>query len=216
MFTGLIERTGRLEALHRVGGGGRLTVAHDPWTPALEPGESIAVQGACLTVARPEPGRFVCDVLEESLRRTSLGDKPPGARLNLERARRAGDRFGGHFVTGHVDGTGALVSRGRADAGDWVLRISCPEALIGGIVPKGCIACDGVSLTVVDLDPDGFSVHVIPFTLDRTSLGDLRPGDAVNIETDLLGKYVQRHAQSPTARPAVDEAMLRRAGFAAN
>jgi riboflavin synthase len=213
MFTGIIERVGRLVSLKERGGGAILTVEHDPWETPVAVGESIAVQGACLTVTQCEPGRFTCDVLRETLERTNLGRLQAGARLNLERALRVGDRFGGHLVTGHVDGVG-VVRRMEKAAPDWRLEIACSRELLGEIVPKGSIACDGVSLTVVALSADSFEVHIIPHTWNHTTLSNLRARDSVNVETDLVGKHVRRLVNpGGAAESSVTLDTLRRAGF---
>lgn len=191
MFTGLIQRVGELKRLVRSQGGWSLTVAHAPWADALAHGESVAVQGACLTVTRVGRGFFEADVLDETLRRTALQRIGEGSRVNLERALALGDRLGGHIVSGHVDEVGtlcALEARGR----DAALRVACSAALARQTVMKGSVAIDGVSLTVSGLGDDWLEVNVIPTTMQETSLGDRRVGDVVNLEGDLLGKYVAR------------------------
>lgn len=199
MFTGLIQQTGKIR---RVSYGSARVVeieAAAPWFPPLEDGESVAVDGVCLTVARHDARRFTADVLEETARRSTLGSILPGARVNLERAMRAGDRFGGHVVQGHVDGIGELVSktpRGR----DFRLSFKCPRAIAAATVMKGSIAVNGVSLTVSDLGPDRLSVDIIPTTTADTNLGALKIGDAVNLESDILGRYA-RKAQNDTGEP---------------
>ena len=213
MFTGLIQQVGTLGEIRARGSGRTLFIRHAPWELALAPGESVAVQGVCLTLTEVRAGAFGCDVLGETLEKTNLGHKAVGARLNLERAMRADERLGGHMVTGHVDGTGRLLGRERA-GDDWVLEFGCGVELMAGIVPKGAVACDGVSLTVADLRRTCFAVHIIPFTWSHTALSDMQPGDAVNIETDVIGKYVQRAlaVQRDGAGLTVDD--LRKAGFA--
>ena len=215
MFTGLIEKVGVLGGLQRTPDGGRIAVQCDPWAEPLVPGESVAVQGACLTVVEARAGGFVCDVLEETLRRTNLGAKRPGDRLNLERALRADGRLGGHLVTGHVDGPGSVIAI-RNTGRDWELDVACVAALNEGIVVKGSIACDGVSLTVTRVSGTMFGVNIIPFTWQHTSLAALRPGDAVNLETDYIGKYVMQYMRrlEPGGRP-VSIQSLREAGFSA-
>lgn len=191
MFTGIIQKTGRIVAVERSGGAGRLSVAAEPWATAVEIGESIAVEGICLTLTGQKHGTLHFDLLQETFARTNLGDKRTGHRVNLERALRVGDPLGGHFVTGHVDGVGTVrtvTPIGR----DWILEVASPAELMAQMVGKGSIACSGVSLTLVDLRRDAFTVHLIPHTWAETSLSDLRPGDKVNLETDMLGKYVQR------------------------
>lgn len=212
MFTGLIQQVGRLIRMEASADGARIWVEHAPWSPAFATGESVAVQGVCLTVVDPQDEQFRCDVLEETLARTCLRVKRPGAALNLERALRADDRLGGHIVTGHVDGVGRLAAIGR-ESGDRVLEIAGDADLLGGLVPKGSVALDGVSLTVVKVGSEMLTVHVIPFTWEHTALADLREGDALNIETDVIGKYVKRFLGGWSARREVTVDDLRAAGF---
>ena len=212
MFTGLVQRVGSLRRRLSIQGGARLDISAGAWPEPLALGESIAVQGACLTVAETTPDGFVADVLEETLDCTTLGSLPTGSRLNLERALRPMDRFGGHFVSGHVDARGRLVEvrdRGR----DVVFRIVCPPDESRYVVRKGSIAIDGVSLTVSALgDEDQFEVNLIPTTWRDTTLADRRVGDALNLETDLVGKYVERLLG--TAPPkGITWASLAEAGF---
>lgn len=211
MFTGLIQQVGRLAKIQTADGGARLQI-HAAWPAPLAPGESIAVNGVCLTAAAITAGGFACDVLQETLQRTNLGDQPAGAKLNLERALRLGDAVGGHLVTGHVDGTGLISSRQRAGR-DLVLRIACGPALLAGIVPKGSIAVDGVSLTVAVLEHNAFTVHLIPFTRAASTLDELAAGARVNLETDLIGKYVARHLQAAPAAAPLTKDRLQAAGF---
>jgi riboflavin synthase len=194
MFTGLIEQVGRIGAWRQTGDARRLTLTHEPWdggAAALRAGDSVAVNGACLTAETVARDHFVCAVLDETVARTSLAGKPVGARVNLERAMAADARFGGHMVQGHVDALGT-VRDVRHSGADWIVEIGCPAAIVRGIVEKGSVALDGISLTVATLRHDGFTVHVIPFTWDHTALRDLSAGSAVNIETDIIGKYVRR------------------------
>ena len=212
MFTGLVQKVGRLERMAISGGSGRLAVAAD--FPSLEIGESIAVNGVCLTLTAHSAGHLEFDVLRETLDRTALGAKQPGAPLHLERALRMGDAVGGHWVSGHVDGTGTVVSC-EAAGRDHILSVHAPERL-PGIVPKGSVALDGVSLTVVRIEPGPgrFSVHLVPHTWENTAFRFLRPGDRLNIENDMLGKYASRqHAPAIPAPPPVTMERLRAAGF---
>lgn len=195
MFTGLIEQVGRIGGWEKAGLSRRLAITHAPWdggTSSLRPGDSVAVNGACLTAESVDRGRFVCSVLEETIARTSLADKPVGSRVNLERAMAADARFGGHMVQGHVDAVGTICDV-RQTGADWIVRVTCSPAIMAGIVEKGSVALDGISLTVATLGSDGFEVHIIPHTWDNTALGDLAAGSGINIETDIIGKYVQRH-----------------------
>jgi len=192
MFSGIVQQVGEVKSVtrHR-DGSGSLTVHHRPWNTSIEIGESIANNGICLTTTACTTDSLSFDVLDETFVRTNLGDLVPGSLVNLERALRAGDVIGGHFVTGHVDGVGtttAWQSHGR----DYIWRIQCPKIITDGMVPKGSIACDGISLTVVDLIDGEFSVHIIPHTVAGTNLRKAMVGQRVNLETDMLGKYVQK------------------------
>jgi riboflavin synthase len=212
MFTGIIEKTGRLGGRQPRGGGGELVVEHSPWDAPCREGDSIAVQGVCLTAAQCEAGRFRCDVLQETLRRTTLGAKRAGDPLNLERALRVSDRLGGHIVTGHVDGCG-MVEDTEFTGEDWIVRIACDPDIHRLLVPKGSIACDGVSLTVADVQSQSFSVHLIPHTWSHTTFHALRRGDAVNLEGDILAKYARRALEGCVAHAELTEADLEKAGF---
>ncbi|MEI7880935.1 MAG: riboflavin synthase [bacterium] len=200
MFTGLIQKVGKLAGKKPRGDGMVFTIQHDAWDSPLIQGESVAVQGVCLTVTAIRSVEFSCDVLNETVNRTNLGKKETGAPLNLERALRADERLGGHIVSGHVDGLGMVLAFDQKGP-DWVLEVSCAEPLLRGIVPKGSIAIDGISLTIAELRPKSFTVHLIPHTLANTSLQALKRGHTVNLETDIIGKYVQRYlerTQPPT------------------
>ena len=212
MFTGIIQKLGTVVALQRSGGAGRLSVRAGTWTPPVALGESIAIEGVCLTVAQLAGEVLHFDVLEETLTKTTLGGKKIGDELNLERAVRAGDFLGGHIVSGHVDGVGKIRRLGQAGA-DRVVEVQCDAEILQGLVPKGSIALSGISLTVVDLTPDAFTVHIIPHTWAHTSLRAARPGDTINLETDILGKYVARHLAAHGAS-ALTLDKLRTAGFA--
>lgn len=213
MFTGIIEQTGTLESISSQGGG-RVTIRHRPWADPLDLGESIAVQGVCLTVAAIGTGSFDCDLLDETRRATAIAGKCVGCDLNLERAIKAGGRFGGHFVSGHVDGT-AEVDSIRTVGRDWALCLRCDQAPWHvEIVVKGSVAIDGVSLTVVDMSDDRFVVHCIPHTWAHTTLSSLQRGQMVNIETDILGKYVRRFiADGPHVSSRLSPATLISAGY---
>ena len=190
MFTGLIEKIGTVKRVSR-GRGLVIEFAFDPWHEPLVPGESVAVNGACLTVVKCDSSRFTADVLRETELRTGLAELKPGDKVNLERAMRAGARLGGHIVQGHVDGRGELVSR-TPKGRDFALTFHCGRVVACSCVEKGSIAVNGVSLTVSGLGDDWFRVDVIPTTLRETNLGLLKPGDSVNLETDVLGKYARR------------------------
>ena len=212
MFTGLVQQVGRLEQIAFQGAAGRLTLCARFDGP-LQIGESVAVNGTCLTLVEQHGDRLTFDVLRETFDKTALRDKAPGAPLNLERALRLGDPLGGHLVSGHVDGTGEL-QRVESAGRDKVLVVAA-ASLIGEIVTKGSIAIDGISLTVVDVTPAAgtFSVHVIPHTWSETALVSLAPGMRVNLESDLIGKYVRQTMTMETAAPLVTWDKLRDAGF---
>jgi riboflavin synthase len=191
MFTGLVEEVGTVVGLESLGDSVRLTVRGPIVTSDAGHGDSIAVNGCCLTVTELAPEQFSADVMAESLERTSLGDLVPGSPVNLERAVAAGARLGGHIVQGHVDGTGTLLD--RTPSAHWeILRFSLPAAVSRYLVEKGSITVDGVSLTVVDVTDESFSVSLIPTTLADTTLGTRTPGDRVNLEVDIVAKYVER------------------------
>lgn len=191
MFTGLVEVLGRVEKVVKEEAGRRLTLAWPGLTDSLKIGESIAVNGCCLTIVAHKGERFEVQAGPETLLRTNLGDRQPGDRVNLERAIRVGDRLGGHFVQGHIDDTATL--KERRSEGEWeFLAFTLKPDWTRLLVPKGSIAVDGVSLTVVDVGPDRFSVMLIPHTLTVTTLGLIKPGDRVNIETDILAKHVAK------------------------
>ncbi|WP_084956702.1 riboflavin synthase [Thermoactinospora rubra] len=191
MFTGIVEETGEVVALETLGDSARLAVRGKTVTQDARHGDSIAVDGVCLTVVDVEDEVFTADVMRETLERTALARLEPGARVNLERAVRADQRLGGHIVQGHVDGTGTIVERVKGERWDDV-RISLPRELNRYVAEKGSIAVDGVSLTVTTVDEDGFGVSLIPTTLELTTLGGKRVGDRVNLEVDVIAKYVEK------------------------
>ena len=194
MFTGLVEALGTVTALAPAGAGRELTVRAARLAGELVPGESVAVNGACLTVVARDETSFRFQVGPETLNRTNLGALTAGDRVNLERSLRVSDRLGGHLVQGHIDGVGQVAE--RLTEGEWVkVWFRCPPELAAQMVPKGSVAVDGVSLTLVDVGPDRFSVALIPHTLAQTTLGFKGEGAAVNLETDLLGKYVRKVLQ---------------------
>jgi riboflavin synthase len=207
MFTGLVEALAPVERVEAEGDGRALVVA-PPFAAELTLGESVAINGACLTVVAHDARTCRFQAGPETLRRTNLGELRPGERVNLERALRVGDRLGGHLVQGHVDGLGRIASRRRQ--GEWeVVWFSCQAELAAQMVPKGSVTVDGVSLTVVDVTADGFSVALIPHTLAQTTLGFKQPGASVNLETDVLAKYVWKCLRGG----GVTTETLREAGF---
>ena len=191
MFSGIIEEMGVIKSLVRGLAGARLSILARTVLKDLQLGESVSVSGACLTAAEVGEADFAVDVSVETLNVTTLGTLTAGAAVNLERALKLNDRLGGHLVTGHVDGTGIL--RERAQTGNTVLlTLEVPEPVLQYCIPKGSITVDGVSLTVNDVLENGISVAIIPHTAKVTTLGIKQPGDAVNLESDLIGKYVER------------------------
>jgi riboflavin synthase len=193
MFTGIVAELGEVVGIEQRGDAARLTIRGS--TEGVSPGDSIAVNGVCLTVTGILDGTFTADVMGETLDRSGLGALTPGAPVNLEQSVRLADRLGGHLVQGHVDGTGAIISRSPAERWDQV-RISLPAGISRYVVHKGSIAVDGISLTVSALGPPGgetwFEVCLIPETLKRTTMGARQPGEVVNLEVDVIAKYVER------------------------
>jgi riboflavin synthase len=213
MFTGLIEDLGTLLELHRGSDVATLTVGTALPMAELAIGESIAVNGACLTVTTFGGGRFSADVSPETLAKTTLKILNRGARLNLERALRLSDRLGGHLVTGHVDGVGRLVEKTR-QGNAWRFVFQFDPSLSRQVVAKGSVAIDGISLTANEVGDDRCSVMIIPHTLAQTTLSELAAGDQVNIETDLIGKYVLRLLSgSATSAGGVTLDLLAKSGF---
>ena len=197
MFTGIVEELGEVVGLERSDGSARLRIRGQHVTADASRGDSIAINGVCLTVTQTGGGEFTADVMGETLDHSTLGELKPGSAVNLERPVRSDGRLGGHIVQGHVDGTGAIVARQPARGWE-VVRISMPPGLSRYVVHKGSVAVDGISLTVSGLSEVGhdqeswFEVSLIPETLGRTTLGRGQPGDIVNIEVDLIAKYIER------------------------
>lgn len=192
MFTGIVEDTGVIKSVDKKDRESTFTISVGKMSlgeAAL--GDSIAVNGACLTVTALDGSEFTVDASRETLSRTTLGTLAPGSRVNLERALRSGDRLGGHIVNGHVDGVGEVVSKTKS-GGSFIFRFSLPEGLAKYVVEKGSIAVDGVSLTVNSAEGNEFTVNIIPFTLAETTFGGLGPGSRVNIECDIIAKYVEK------------------------
>ena len=191
MFTGIIEEIGTVRRIEHGAKGARLTIQAKTVLEDTRIGDSIATNGVCLTVVSMTGDSFSADVMAESLRRSSLGTLQGGSPVNLERAMAANGRFGGHIVSGHIDGTGTIVSQKREDNAVWV-KIKTPAPLLRYIVEKGSIAIDGVSLTVAAVTDTDFSVSIIPHTGAQTILLGKKPGDPVNLECDVIGKYVEK------------------------
>lgn len=217
MFTGIIQHVGVVRSASRSAAGLRLGVDLGPICDGLRLGQSVAVNGLCLTVARLDPPAGEFDVVAESLSRSTLGSLRPGSGVNLEPALPADGRFDGHIVQGHVDGIARVAEVRRG--GDWRTTFAAPPDLLGQMVPKGSVAVDGVSLTLAGVTDEGFSVALIPTTLGETTLADLAVGQAVHVETDILGKYVQRTLRAMLTDEASSSGgltleKLREAGFA--
>lgn len=191
IFTGIVEETGKIESVANGNKSAIITIIADKVLKGTKIGDSIAVNGVCLTVTSISGNKFTADVMAETIRRSSLGTLKHGSKVNLERAMAADGRFGGHIVSGHIDGTGVIRSLEREDNAVWV-EIETPDKLLKYIVEKGSIAIDGISLTVAKLTDDSFSVSVIPHTGEETTLLAKKPGDIVNLENDIVGKYVER------------------------
>jgi riboflavin synthase len=190
MFTGLVQGLGTIDAVEQTEDGVRLAIA-TPLAVELAPGDSVAVNGVCLTAVDPSAERFAADVMHETLRRSSLAAAAPGAQVNLELPLRAHDRLGGHVVQGHVDGLGTVAAV-EPDGFARRIRVAAAPDLLRYVVEKGSIAIDGVSLTVAAVDDESLTVCLIPETLERTSLGAAAPGRTVNLEVDVLAKYVEK------------------------
>ncbi|MFD8815846.1 riboflavin synthase [Streptomyces sp. NPDC059627] len=191
MFTGIVEELGEVTAVENLGDASRFRLRGPVVTEGAQHGDSIAVNGVCLTVVEHEGDEFTADVMAETLKRSSLGALDVGSRVNLERPTAVGSRLGGHIVQGHVDGTGQVLARTPSE--NWeIVKVSLPADLARYVVEKGSITVDGISLTVVEAGPDYFSVSLIPTTLDLTTLGRKQPGDPVNLEVDIVAKYVER------------------------
>ncbi|MEI5010022.1 riboflavin synthase [Streptomyces sp. PmtA] len=191
MFTGIVEELGEVTAVEDLGDASRFRLRGPVVTEGAKHGDSIAVNGVCLTVVETADGEFTADVMAETLKRSSLGALGAGSRVNLERPMVADGRFGGHIVQGHVDGTGTIVERTPSEHWE-IVKVSLPAELSRYVVEKGSITVDGVSLTVVEAGRDHFTVSLIPTTLALTTLGAKQPGDPVNLEVDIVAKYVER------------------------
>ncbi|OPZ94227.1 MAG: Riboflavin synthase [Planctomycetes bacterium ADurb.Bin412] len=191
MFTGLIERVAPIQSVGTTGFGKRLGIALGPLAADAKEGDSICVNGVCLTISRLAGDLAEFEVMAETLRVCTLGERKVNEAVNLERALALGDRLGGHLVQGHVDGIGTI-SRIDKTGGNWTIWAAAEERILKQMIPKGSVAMDGVSLTVVDVRQERFSVSLIPTTLQKTNLGQCQEGDRVNLETDLVGKWINR------------------------
>ena len=215
MFTGIVEEIGVIRSVRRGAHSSVLSIGAAQVLSDLKIGDSVAVNGVCLTATGKDSGGFTADVMHETLNRSSLGALAPGSRVNLERAMAADGRFGGHIVSGHIDGTGRITALRRDDNAVWYTVAAGPE-LLRYIVEKGSITIDGISLTVAAVTEADFSVSIIPHTASVTILGDKRPGDVVNLETDIIGKYVEkllRPREEPSRSGGISLEFLASNGF---
>ncbi len=216
MFTGIIEEIGQVRHVVSSRTSGEISLQAGRVLEGTRPGDSIAVNGVCLTASKILPDGFVADVMPETLRRTNLGMLSPGSSVNLERAMAADGRFGGHIVTGHIDGTGTIRAVQCEENAVWI-TVDAPRHILDLIVEKGSVAIDGISLTVAELTEHNFSVSLIPHTGERTILLSKKAGDPVNLENDIIGKYIQKliTVSAPAREPEnrITEAFLREHGF---
>lgn len=213
MFTGIVEDTGKVSKIEQRGQEKRLILELSPHLTELQLGDSINVNGVCLTIVQKNNQRIELDLSLETLEKTALRDLKEGDRVNLERALRLTDRLGGHIVTGHVDGVGDIVEM-REERGFLQLRVRIPESVSKYVVQKGSIAIDGISLTVNDYQQEEIRMTLIPYTIQKTTLRQKRPGDRVNLETDVLGKYVEKFLDRGDKKNGqVDLSFLKDHGF---
>ncbi|MGN0181821.1 MAG: riboflavin synthase [Candidatus Ornithomonoglobus sp.] len=210
MFTGIVEEIGTIERVLAGTKSCSVTVKADKVFNDIKLGDSIAVNGVCLTVTDFKKPYFTSDVMPETMRRTSLGGLVRGSRVNLERAMQLNGRFGGHIVSGHIDGTGTILSMVREDNAVWV-RVGAPRDITKYIVEKGSVALDGISLTVADVSPEEFSVSIIPHTAAETTLSERKNGDKINIECDIIGKYAEKLTKNESE--GITEDFLKKYGF---
>ena len=213
MFTGIIEEAGTVAAVESRTAGARLTVRCAIVMEGTREGDSIAVNGVCLTAVEPRADAFSADVAPETLRRSNLGDLRPGARVNLERPLSPAGRLGGHIVQGHVDATGEFLGLDDLGAGNWWLRVRYPDDLDPLLVFKGSVAIDGISLTVAELSAGVLAATIIPHTFRNTTLGGYRPGARVNIECDILAKHVEKLMRRLQVKEGMNVEKLRDLGY---
>lgn len=213
MFTGIVEGKGRLVRIEHRGAGKRLTIEFPSHLTEVQLGDSISVNGACLTVFEKKDKEVTFDLSGETLKKSVLGELRVGDSVNLERALRLSDRLGGHFVTGHIDGVGTITERKKEK--DFIqLKVRVPKHILKYLVPKGSIAVDGISLTINEVQGDEISLMLIPYTLEKTTLIEKNTGDHLNLEADLLGKYIERLlSPSHPPREGLDLSFLKEHGF---
>lgn len=212
MFTGIVEEMGSVKALRRDAGGARLTISASTVLGGTALGDSISVNGVCLTVVEKGAAEFSADVANETLKVTNLGDLRIGQQVNLERALQLSARVGGHLVTGHVDAVGRIREK-RQEGNSWRIFIEAPETTLRYIIKKGSIAVDGISLTVAEVERNYFSLAMIPHTAKLTTLGSKTAGDSVNLETDVIGKYIEK-LMAGRVEGGVSLELLKKSGFA--
>ncbi len=212
MFTGIIEEMGSVKALRRDAGSARLTISASTVLAGTVLGDSVCVNGVCLTVVEMHKDDFSADVAVETLRVTNLGELKTGSRVNLERALQLSTRLGGHLVSGHVDAVGRMHEK-RTEGNGWRMFFDAPETVLRYVIKKGSIAIDGISLTIADVSQNGFSVAMIPHTAKLTTLGFKSVGDSVNLEADIIGKYVERLLPG-MGQGGVNLELLKKSGFA--
>jgi riboflavin synthase len=214
MFTGIIEEVGRVARIEQRGENRRITIAAENVGKELKPGDSVAVSGVCLTALDIKPGSFCADLAPETWMRTSFSRIEEGARVNLELPMKADGRFGGHIVQGHVDGVGTLIALERiADSENWWLRLELPSEVEKYTVYKGSLSIEGISLTVAALEGGVCTIAIIPHTVEMTNLNSLKPGDPVNLEADLIAKYVEKMMTGEPAESTLTVEELVRQGF---
>jgi riboflavin synthase len=215
MFTGLVEEIGRIESVASSAKSAKITIKAKTVLEGVKLGDSICTNGVCLTVTEFDSEKFSVDVMAESMRRSNLKNLKKGDEVNLERALKLSDRLGGHIVSGHIDGTGRIESFEKEDNAVWITVSAAPE-LLKYIIEKGSIAIDGVSLTVAYVDGEVFKVSIIPHTKDVTTLLKKQPGQEVNLECDMIGKYIEKlmsFGTKPAAKSSIDMDFLARNGF---
>lgn len=212
MFTGIIEEIGKIQSIQKGSNSAILSVQASEIMEDIRPGDSIALNGVCLTVTSISRNGFTADVMHETLNRSSLGNLRTGSPVNLERAMSVNSRFGGHFVSGHIDGTGTVSNIRRDDNAIWY-TIKSPQPILHYIIEKGSITIDGISLTVARVYEDGFSVSIIPHTAFSTTLSSRRVGDAVNLENDCICKYVERLMSKESQTSNITAEFLTKHGF---
>jgi riboflavin synthase len=212
MFTGIIEEVGRVEKISTERGNLKLRIKASKIIDDLKVGDSININGACQTVITTNGSSFTVEAMEETLKKTNLAELKRNDEVNLERALKSSDRLGGHLVTGHVDCSGKIKSIAKK-FGSFLYEFELPEKYLAYLVEKGSVAVDGISLTAVEVKENSFTVAIIPFTLENTSLGTKKVGDLVNIETDLIGKYVERMVSSKKDKSKITEEWLKEKGW---